>query len=237
MHESSSFTCLLKHWAQNGRCVRLSACACWEYSHTNQWNSFITPECLILGINPLNTGTAGRHKRKVRNSVCVPGLHRCHSEVSGIVFQHLNLGTIQKTKKYSRRVWCSLIQRAGFITLYLLYFVFVRLFPSAPNAAKQYEHQSASDSFYPPAPNRIRPSFFKNRSTTEPALNLGLCLFLLHLPFHSSLDVTQSCHLRSNLGRNEKRFICCSWDSRPCKYEDWLKGFAQREMKMARHAL
>lgn len=35
---------------------------------TNQWNSFITAECLILGISPLNTGAAGRHNHKVVNS-------------------------------------------------------------------------------------------------------------------------------------------------------------------------
>lgn len=71
-------------------------------------------------------------------------------------------------------------------------------------------------------PNRIWPFFFST-STTELALNLDLFLFLLHL--HSSRDVTQSCHLLSNLGRNYKCFIWCSWDSCSCKYCRIFEGF------------
>lgn len=47
-------------------------------------------------------------------------------------------------------------------------------------------------------------TLFSSMSTTELVLNLDLFLLLLHLPLHSSRDVTQSCHLLSNLGRNYK---------------------------------
>lgn len=70
--------------------------------------------------------------------------------------------------------------------------------------AKQYEHTyvSAFDSFHPRKSHTTEYDPFSSASTTELVLILDLFPFLLPLPMHSSRDVTQSCHVLSNLGRD-----------------------------------